>query len=85
MFAAQVLSADGSCPQAVDAAALNQLIAGLQPGSTDTGAYCRARARLSLALVSVLARELPGWWPWRGRQVRVVDGAIVSLADTAAI
>ena len=48
MFVAQVLSSDGSCQQAVDAAAVNQLIAGLQPGSTDTGAYCRARARLPL-------------------------------------
>jgi hypothetical protein len=92
MFVAQVLSPDGSCQQAVDAAAVNQLIAGLQPGSTDTGAYCRARARLPLALVSDLARrvgnalalELPGWWRWRGRQVRVVDGATVSLPDTAA-
>jgi hypothetical protein len=92
MFVAQVLSADGSCQQAVDAAAASQLIAGLQPGSSDTGAYCRARARLPLALVSelsrtlgsTLAREQPGWWQWRARRVCLVDGATVALANTPA-
>lgn len=92
MFVAQVLSPDGSCQLAVDAAAVNQLIAGVLPASTDTGTYCRARVRLPLAPVSdlarrvgsTLARELPGWWLWRGRQVRVVGGAIVSRPDTAA-
>jgi hypothetical protein len=37
MFVAQVLSADGSCQQAVDAAMVKRLIAGLKPGDTDTG------------------------------------------------
>ena len=90
MFVAQVLSADGSCQQAVDAAMVKRLIAGLAAGSTATGAYCKARARLPVAMISTLARECgdivaneaPGWWLWRGRRVVLVDGATVTLADT---
>lgn len=41
-------------------------------------------------MISVLAREIGGiiaegaasWWHWRGRPVRLVDGATVTLADT---
>lgn len=91
MFVAQVLSADGSCQQAVDAAMVTRLIAGLEPGSTDTGAYCKARSRLPLAMIAALARGCgdivangaPGWWHWQGRRVLLVDGATVTLADTA--
>jgi hypothetical protein len=90
MFVAQVLSADGSCQQAVDAALVKRLIAGLEPGSTDTGAYCKARARLPVAMISTLVRECgdivandaPGWWLWRDRRVVLVDGATVTLSDT---
>lgn len=90
MFLAQVLSADGSCQQAVNDALVKRVVAGLAPGSTDTGAYCKARARLPLAMVSTLAREagslvaaeVPSWWQWRGRAVRLVDGATVTLPDT---
>ena len=90
MFLAQVLSADGSCQQALDDVLVKRVMAGLDPGSTDTGAYCKARARLPLSLVSHLARETgamvageaPGWWLWRARRVRLVDGTTVTLADT---
>lgn len=90
MFLAQVLSADGSCRQAVDDAAVKRLIAGLTPHSTNTSAYCQARARLPLDLISTLARETgtliadgaPDWWQWRARRVRLVDGTTVTLADT---
>ena len=57
MFLAQVLSADGRCRQAVDEAAVKRLIAGLTPYSTNTSAYCQARARLPLDLISTLARD----------------------------
>lgn len=90
MFIAQVLSADGSCQQAVDDAMVKRMIGGLKPGSTDTGGYCKARARLPVTMVSTLAREVGGivangaasWWHWRGRPVRLVDGATVTLPDT---
>jgi len=90
MFVAQVLSEDGSCQQAVNDAMVKRLIGGLKPGSTDTGGYCKARARLPQAMVSTLAREAGGiisagaasWWHWRGRAVRLVDGMTVTLPDT---
>lgn len=37
MFLGQVLSADGSCQNAVNEAMVNQLQQGLEPGSADTG------------------------------------------------
>lgn len=90
MFVAQVLSADGSCQQAVDAAQVRRLLDGLEPGSTDTGAYCKARARLPLEMISRLARgcgglvpeEAPWWWQWRGRPVLLIDGTRLRLVDT---
>jgi hypothetical protein len=90
MFLAQVLSADGSCQQVLNDSLVKRVMAGLDPGSSDTGAYCKSRARLPLALVSSLAREtgalvageVPGWWLWRGRRVRLVDGTTVTLPDT---
>jgi hypothetical protein len=60
MFLAQALSPDGSCRQAVDDAAVKRLIAGLAPHSTSTSAYCQARARLPLPMISTLAREAGG-------------------------
>ena len=39
IFVAQVLSADGSCRQAVDDAMVKRIIGGLEPGSTDTVSY----------------------------------------------
>jgi hypothetical protein len=90
MFLAQVLSADGSCRQAVNDAAVKRLIGGLEPCSTNTSAYCQARARLPLTMATTLARETgaiiaegaASWWHWRGRPVRLVDGASGTLADT---
>lgn len=90
MFMAQALSADRSCRQAVDDAMVKRVIGGLKPGSTDTGGYCKARARLPITMVSTLARETGAiiargaapWWHWRGRQVRRVNGATVTLPDT---
>ena len=90
MFLAQSLSADGSCQQAVNGAMVQRVVNGLEPGRSDTGGYCRARIRLPKAMVSTLALEVgqivaaggPSWWHWRGRRVRLVDGATVTLPDT---
>jgi hypothetical protein len=70
MFLAQALSADGSCRQAVDDAAVKRLVAGLAPRSSSTGAYCQARARLPLGMILALTRHtgalvaegVPDWW-----------------------
>jgi hypothetical protein len=90
MFLAQVLSADGSCRQAVNDAALKRLVGGLPICSTSTSAYCQARSRLPMEVISTLACQVggivaeapPSWWHWQGRRVRLVDGATVVLADT---
>ena len=56
MFVAQALNADRSCQKAVNDTALHRLAGGLPSCSTHTGAYCRARQRLSTSMVSTLAR-----------------------------
>lgn len=92
MFVMQCLSADGSCQQAVNEAVVERLIGGAPTGKTDTGAYCKARARLPLTLIAgltrqsgqILTHQAPRAWRWHGRQVQVVDGTTLSLPDTAA-
>ena len=81
MFLSQALSADGSCQQVVNDAMVKRMICGLEPGKTDTGAYCKTRARLPLSMVSTLARHAGGiitsdaasGWHWQGRPVLFVS------------
>jgi hypothetical protein len=90
MFVAQALSEDRSCQKAVNDAAVKRMGAGLRPCSTNTGAYCRARQRVPLQMVSELARytgrtlasDTPTAWHWRGRPVRMVDGTTMLMPDT---
>lgn len=90
MFLGQVLSADGSCQNAVNEALVSQLLKGLEPGSASTGPYCEARQRLPQELVCGLARHLAGLltaqtptqWLWRGRHVKLTDGTTTLMADT---
>ena len=92
MFLAQALSADRSCQKAVDEAAVKRLGAGLAPCSTHTGAYCMARARLPMEMLTTLAGYVGQWvtahaphaWHWRGQPVRLVDGTTLRLPDTPA-
>lgn len=92
MFLAQALSADRSCQKAVDEAAVRRLAGGLAAGSTNTGAYCRARERLPKEMVNTLARfvgesisaQAAASWHWRGRPVRLVDGTTLQMPDTPA-
>lgn len=92
MFLAQALSTDRSCQKAVDEAAIRRLAAGLAPGSTNTGGYCRARERVPTEMVNTLARyvgqsvsaQAAPAWHWRGRPVRLVDGTTLTMPDTAA-
>ena len=90
MFLSQAMSADRSCQYAVNDASIKRLLGGLSPCSTHTGAYCKARKRLPEEMVSTLtlytgslmAQHTPDAWHWRGRPVRLVDGATVTLPDT---
>jgi hypothetical protein len=90
MFLAQVMSADGSCQNAVDEALVTRVLSGMEPGSVSTSAYCQARARLPEVMVSALARQtasllsenMPQGWLWRGRHVKLVDGTMAWMPDT---
>lgn len=92
MFLAQALNADRSCQRVVNDVAIRRMVLGLAPCSTHTGAYCRARQRLPKAMVSTLSNHVgqrlsahaPAAWHWRGRSVRLVDGATVIMPDTPA-
>ncbi len=65
---------------------------GIRPRSADTGAYCKARARLPEAALQLLTRqsgqrplaEAPHHWLWKGRIVKLVDGTCLSMPDTQA-
>lgn len=92
MFLAQALNTDRSCQRAVNDAAVKRLAGGMTGCSTHTGAYCRARQRLPVEMVSTLVRQsgqlMAGpalaVWHWQGRPVRLVDGTTVSMPDTPA-
>jgi hypothetical protein len=92
MFLGQVMSADSSCQNAVNAASMSRLLGGMDPGSVNTGGYCQARTRLPVELVREVARhsgallseQTPKSWLWRGRQVKLVDGTNISMPDTLA-
>ena len=91
MFVTQAMSADRSCQNAVNQAAIHRLVSGLPQCSTHTGGYCRARQRLPLELIRGLTcflgeqtdQQLPESWRWQGRRVRLVDGTTMTIPDTA--
>lgn len=91
MFLGQVLSADGSCQNAVNEAIVNRLLSGLPACSANTGSYCEARRRLPQELARRLAQKIasllsthtPERWLWRGRHVKLVDGTTTLMPDTA--
>jgi hypothetical protein len=91
MFMRQVLDADGSCQKAVNGWAAQRAADGLSRCSVRTGAYCKARQRLPIEMVTALTRrtgqELSKQaltaWCWRGRAVKLVDGTGISMPDTA--
>lgn len=92
MFMAQALKPDRSCQGIVDDVAVKRLLHGLPLCSTKTGAYCKARQRLPLSLVSrmvtatgqLITQRVSAKWRWHGRRVRLVDGTTVTLPDTPA-
>jgi len=89
-FLSQVLDHDHSCRQVMARLFAWLTARGRAPRSADTGAYCKARARLPEAALRHLARdsgrgpldEAPASWLWKGRVVKLVDGTCVSMPDT---
>ncbi len=90
-FVGQVLDPDQSCNQALARTQAHRVQAGLQPISTDTGAYCKARIRLPelffkklfMRTGQALSQKATEESLWHGRRVKVVDGSSSSMPDTA--
>ena len=91
VFLGQVLSADQSCRAAVARLIAHRVSQGLRPCSSETGAYCQARKRLSERFFSIVAfvvgrkldASVDSQWLWKGRRVYLFDGSTVSMPDTA--
>jgi hypothetical protein len=88
MFLAQTLNEDRSCSKAV-----NDMLIQTQSvnnTSANTAAYCKARKRLSLPLLTQLVnktgelihRTVPQQWHWFGRSVSLIDGTSLTMPDT---
>jgi hypothetical protein len=91
-FLSQVLhtKAMRSCSAAVARVIVLLVALGKDPCSDNTGAYCRARAKLPAAIIRRLTTDvadgceqrLKAPWLWKGRHVHLVDGTTVSMPDT---
>jgi hypothetical protein len=81
-----------SCVAAVARVTVLLAALGHKPCSGNTGAYCRARAklpepvirRLTLRMAQGCEEAVPSQWLWHGRHVKLVDGTTVSMPDTEA-
>lgn len=92
MFLAQALKPDRSCQAIVNDTAVKRLQGGLPHCSTHTEAYCKARQRLPVDMLSTLVRhtgtlisaQAHSTWLWNGCRVRLVDRTTVTLPETTA-
>lgn len=90
-FLSQVLHREAlrSCAAAVARVITLLVASGRSPCSDNTGAYCRARAKLAEPALEQLVQEVadgcelqvPRRWLWKGRHVRLVDGTTVYYAQ----
>src|ERR1700730_5062734 len=93
-FLSQVLfqGEQRSCVAAVSRIVVLLVALEQEPPSDNTGAYCRARAKLPVAIIRRLTCEgadrceprVPKKWLWHGRHVKLVDGSTCSMPDTEA-
>ena len=89
-FVIQILSQDHSCRFAVSSVIALRSGQGKKTISSATGAYCRARLRLSLSfiqkmvhdLASLLEKKCPKEWKWKNFNVKIADGTVVSMPAT---
>jgi putative transposase len=89
---AQVMHAEKarSCVAAVARMAALCVALGRKPPSPDTGAYCRARAKVPEAVIRRLVytvgdgleARVPADWLWLNRHVKIGDGTTVLTPDT---
>ena len=88
MFVSQAINADGSCQNVVNKLALNRD----KDICISTSAYCQARTRLSVVAITNITKEIArideeridSKWKFRGRNVYLVDGTTITMADTVA-
>jgi hypothetical protein len=89
-FLWQCASCAKTCSAACARALAWRLGLGQPPCSVNTGAYCKARAKLpepflrdlGATLAGRLEAQAPDAWRWRGRAVKVIDGTVCTAADT---
>jgi hypothetical protein len=91
-FLSQVLFKDEhrSCIAAVARVAVLLVALKRTPCSSNTGAFCRARGKLSKKVIRQITigvgkgceYQLDKQWLWHGRHVYLVDGTTVSMPDT---
>jgi hypothetical protein len=93
-FLSQVLrdGKEASCQAAVARVVAHQQQTGGATPTSDTGDYCRARAKLSEPALRALAVEIgseveqqsEATWLWKGRHAKLVDGFTFTMPDTPA-
>jgi putative transposase len=91
-FLSQVLFKDEqrSCLAAVSRVLVLLVALGRKPCDKNSGAYCRARAKLPEPVLRHLTQRVaeggesaaPDHWLWHGRRVLLVDGTTASMPDT---
>jgi hypothetical protein len=89
-FIFQVLSPTGSCKEAVAHILMERINFNYPANAMNTGAYCKARLRLSLAHLKaavissgqMLHRQASNAWLWKGHRVVMVDGTTLLMPDT---
>lgn len=93
LFIKQVLNPDKSCQKAVSDFVAEQLKQGFKHiPSSNTGPYSKARQRLPEEMVKTLVKmtaeeiekKVGTAWKAYGREIKVVDGTTVKMADTKA-
>lgn len=91
-FLAQVVSKEKACVAAVARILVLRVALGLPPCASETGAYCKARAklpepflqRLCYAVGADVEAQAPETWLWKGRHVFIADGSTLAMPDTPA-
>ena len=88
MFISQAINQDGSCQNVVNKLALNME----KDICMSTSGYCKARSRLSLVSINNMTKDIGKKdekridikLKFRGRNVYLVDGTTITMADTKA-
>lgn len=91
-YISQVLSSAGTCVAGVSRLIVLMVTMGLTPCSSNTGAYCKARVKLSLGLLRRLTYQIgeetedaaPEHWRCLGRRAILLDGFVTTADDTPA-